>query len=84
MASVSELRKLIEKTSGRSAPIATDENLFESGILDSYNITSLVLELEDWLRITLNFEDIAEANFQSVDSIQRMLSEKYEIRLTQD
>jgi acyl carrier protein len=84
MASVTELRQLIEKVSGRPTSSADDENLFENGILDSYNITSLALELEDWLEITFDFEDIGEANFRNIDSILKMLSEKYGARLSVD
>lgn len=84
MASVTELRQLIEKVSGRPTSSADDENLFENGILDSYNITSLALELEDWLEITFDFEDIGEANFRNIDSIQKMLSEKYATRLSEN
>jgi len=84
MASVTELRQLIEKVSGRPTSSADDENLFENGILDSYNITSLALELEDWLEITFDFEDIGEANFRNIDSILKMLYEKYGTRLSAD
>lgn len=45
------------------------KNFIEEGLLDSFDIVSLVTELEDRFSIVIDALDIVPENFASVDSI---------------
>ena len=49
--------------------ISSDTELFDSAILDSFELISLVCYIEDKYHIELKHDDINVKNFSSVDSI---------------
>ena len=49
--------------------ISRDTELFDSAILDSFELISLVCYVEDKYHIELKHEDINVKNFSSIDSI---------------
>lgn len=56
--------------------IVTDDlDLFESGILDSMGIISLLAFLQDELNISINIENLQEEHFQTVRSILDFVQE---------
>ena len=50
-------------------PLANDESLLDSGILDSLNLLRLVLFLEERFGITMGDADMLPENFASVNTI---------------
>ncbi len=49
------------------------DNLIESGIIDSFEIVNVVMELEEELNIEIDPELISPDNFESVDAIVRLM-----------
>lgn len=49
------------------------EDFIEDGMLDSFDVVSLVSELEDVFSITIDGEDIVPENFSSVEAIKALV-----------
>lgn len=47
-----------------------DDNLFELGVLDSFNVVDLVSVLEGECGIDIPDADVGAANFQSINAIE--------------
>ena len=60
---------LNKRTINANEFISRDTELFDSAILDSFELISLVFYVEDKYHIELKHEDINVKNFSSVDSI---------------
>jgi len=54
--------------------LSVDEDLFESGYLDSLGIVNLIIALEEEFQITLPMEDLNLEEFQSVESICKLIT----------
>lgn len=50
-----------------------DRDLLESGILDSFDIVNLVIALEEALGVSIDVEMVSPENFQTAESIIRMI-----------
>jgi len=50
-----------------------DLNFIEEGLLDSFDIVSLVTSLDEEYNISIDGMDIVPENFSSVDSIKNLL-----------
>ena len=50
-----------------------EDNLIESGILDSFDIVTLVTSLDDEFGISINGTDILPENFDTINSIEKLL-----------
>lgn len=46
-----------------------EQDLFTVGILDSFDLVKLVVELEDAFDISIDIEDVTVENFQTANSI---------------
>ena len=55
-----------------------DAKLLEDGILDSFDIVNLVLEINEEFGINIGAEDVNEDNFETVDSILKLVEDKLE------
>lgn len=55
---------------------ADDDNLFNSGLLDSMGVLELVYHLETRLNIEVDPDDISENNFRTIDSIAALAKGK--------
>ena len=51
----------------------TETGLIEDGILDSFDMVSLIGELNDSFDVEVTFDDIEPQNFDSAEAILRML-----------
>lgn len=51
-------------------------NFIEDGMLDSFDIVTLVSELIDAFSIELSVEDILPENFNSVEAMKKLIQEK--------
>jgi acyl carrier protein len=49
-------------------------NFIEEGMLDSFDIVTLVTELEDKFSVTIDGEEVLPENFSSVDSIEALVN----------
>lgn len=50
-----------------------EEDLIETGLIDSFEIINLVVELEDIFNMEIDPEEIAPDNFQTVDAIVNLV-----------
>jgi acyl carrier protein len=50
-----------------------EEDLFESGVLDSFGVAEFLTFLEEHLNAQVQLEDITEENFSTVDKITRLI-----------
>lgn len=66
---------IIKKLSGKVAP-SRDEELFESGYLDSFALPDLVGELERQFGLKIPDADLNPRKFESVERIQRYLASR--------
>ncbi|MEY8509490.1 phosphopantetheine-binding protein [Lachnospiraceae bacterium 42-17] len=55
--------------------INADKNLLEERLIDSFEIVNIVMKLEDAFHIEINPELIVSANFQTVDSIVKLVQD---------
>lgn len=55
-----------------------DVKLLDDGILDSFDIVNLVLEINEEFGVEIGVEDVSEENFETVDSICELIKEKLE------
>ena len=45
------------------------DNLFDAGLLDSFTVIDLVIELEEAFNMTINADYVVEENFKTKESI---------------
>ena len=55
------------------------QNFIENGMLDSFDIVTLVTELDEEFKISIDGTDIVPDNFSSVEAILKLLT-KYEVK----
>ena len=52
-----------------------DEKIFEKGLIDSYGIVELVIELENIFNIKIPYESMLIQNFSSVNEISKFIKQ---------
>ncbi|OCX43560.1 hypothetical protein A7X81_00965 [Campylobacter ornithocola] len=62
----------------------TSKNLVSKGLIDSIDIISLVREIESYYKKPLKANFINEENFEDFESIQKMITQSYEINSSKD
>jgi acyl carrier protein len=60
----------------RKSPVAPDEDLLASGLLDSLGVMSLVFFIEETLGLEVPPEDVTIENFLSVRTIEDYLTRR--------
>ncbi len=65
--------EIIEDITGEV--VEEDTDLIEEGILDSFDIVSLLLELEEAFDIKIDVAELLPENFKSVNTIENLISE---------
>ena len=63
--------EIIESITGEV--VKEDTDLIEEGILDSFDMVSLVLELQDAFDITIDVSQLLPENFESVNTIAEFI-----------
>jgi len=58
------------------ADFASSENFIEDGFLDSFDVVTLVTELDEKFGISIDGMDIVPENFKNIDSIRELLAKK--------
>lgn len=53
----------------------TTENLIEDGILDSFDIVTLVAQISDEFDVEISVKDIIPENFYSAETIYKLIEE---------
>ncbi len=64
-----KINEIVAKIAGKPVNIATDESLFDSGLLDSFALTDLVSALEKEFKITVPDSDLNPRKFDTIDRI---------------
>ena len=70
-----KINELVAKIAGKPVNIATDESLFDSGLLDSFALTDLVGALEKEFKITVPDSDLNPRKFDTIDRITSYIEE---------
>lgn len=65
------ITEIIESITGEV--VKEDTDLIEEGILDSFDMVSLVLELQDAFDITIDVSELLPENFESVNTIAEFI-----------
>ena len=65
--------EIIEDITGEV--VEEDTDLIDEGILDSFDIVSLLLELEEAFDIKIDVAELLPENFKSVNTIENLISE---------
>ncbi|MFK7732336.1 MAG: acyl carrier protein [Pseudomonadales bacterium] len=61
---------------GSAADLSNDENLIDSGVVDSLGIMKLVAFLEKSFKVAVSDDEILLDNFETIDAISGFLSSK--------
>lgn len=69
-------QKIIEILTGirPEFDFSEDVNFIEEGMLDSFDVVTLVTELEDAFSINIDGEDIVPENFSSIEAIKALVN----------
>jgi acyl carrier protein len=53
-----------------------DDNLFESGVLDSLQLVSLIAFIDDEFGLSLDYDDLTEENLGTLSAIRSLIARK--------
>jgi len=70
----SKIVAIIRQVAGQPVDPSPEQSLFESGMLDSFTLTDLVLELEKQFSIRIPDSDMTPRRFDSVARIENYLA----------
>lgn len=56
----------------------TEKNLIDNGILDSFDLVSLLGEINDTFDVEVSFDDIEPENFNTVDAMVKLIEKTIE------
>ena len=71
-----KIRQLLGNVNEEINDVLADENLLTKGLIDSFDIVALVVELEETFSIQLEADEIIEENFSSIQNIQALIERK--------
>ncbi len=56
--------------------LGVDDDLFESGVLDSFQLVSLIAFIDDEFDLSLDFDDLTEENLGTLSAIRDLIVHK--------
>lgn len=65
--------KILAVLRAENSSINEDTELITSGLINSFVLTNLVIELEDILGVQIPFEEVVEENFKNLDTIEALI-----------
>ncbi|MCI9576564.1 MAG: acyl carrier protein [Clostridiales bacterium] len=71
-----KIREIMANLNSDLKEVDPTEDLLAAGLIDSFDIVSLVLELEDAFGVKIEAEEIVEENFSSIANIQALIERK--------
>ena len=71
----SQILDIIRRVAGKEPTVASDESLFESGVLDSFGLQDLVTELEHVFGVKIPDSDLTPRKLDSIERIEAYLEE---------
>ena len=75
-----ELMEILEETRPE-IDFETETKLIDDQLLDSFDIISIVSEINDTFDISINVNDLLPENFNSVDAILALIKKLQEVQL---
>ena len=76
MDNFNKIAEIVRKCANKPVPPDPEEQLFETGYLDSFVLTDLVLELENEFGIRIPDSELNPRRFESVERIAALLETK--------
>lgn len=71
----SQILAILRKVTGKDTSPAPDESLFDSGLLDSFGLETLVSELEKAFGLKVPDSDLIPRKFDSIERIEQYIDE---------
>jgi acyl carrier protein len=71
-----KIAEIVRKCANKPAPPEIDEPLFETGYLDSFVLTDLVLELENNFGVHIPDNELNPRRFETVEKIALLVETK--------
>ena len=56
--------------------LTSDDNLFETGALDSTGVMDLIMFIQEKFGVTIEVEEVIEENFESIRAVKKMIKAK--------
>ena len=56
--------------------LTSDDNLFETGALDSTGVMDLIMFIQEKYGVTIEVEEVIEENFESIRAVKKMIKAK--------
>ena len=56
--------------------LTSDDNLFETGALDSTGVMDLIIFIQEKFGVTVEVEEVIEENFESIRAVEKMIKAK--------
>jgi acyl carrier protein len=73
MTNAEKIAEIVRKCANKPTPPQPGEQLFETGYLDSFVLTDLVLELENAFGVKIPDSELTPRRFESVERIESLL-----------
>lgn len=71
-----KINELIRQVAKKDVNVATDESLFENGVLDSFALPDLVSALEVEFQLSIPDSDLSPRKFESIERIEEYLDSR--------
>lgn len=68
-----KIMEILQEINEEIASASEDVNLIEEGLIDSFDIVTLIAELEEAFNVEIDGEAITEENFSSVNQIEKII-----------